>query len=174
LWIRSRFRLTGGSTLEAVGPFDEELVRNQDDEYNYRLRKQGFKILLAGDVKAKYYSRGSLSSLWRQYFQYGYWKVRVMQKHPNQMQPRQFIPFLFVIALLVSLPLSFLGRWGRWLLAAVAGSYSAANLLASVFTARRRGWSHSKLLPLVYAYLHISYGLGFLWGLIKFARRWHE
>ncbi len=71
--------------ITQAGLYDEELVRNQDDEYNYRLRKLGAKLLLAADVRSEYYSRGSLRTLWRQYFQYGYWKVRVMQKHPRQM-----------------------------------------------------------------------------------------
>src|SRR3989338_11640440 len=56
-------------TLEKVGPFDEELVRNQDDEYNYRLRKLGFRILLDPAIRSRYYSRASLASLWKQYFQ---------------------------------------------------------------------------------------------------------
>jgi glycosyltransferase involved in cell wall biosynthesis len=75
--------------IDMAGPFDEELVRNQDDEYNYRLRKLGARILLAADIKSDYYSRTSLGSLWRQYFQYGYYKVRVMRKHVRQMQVRQ-------------------------------------------------------------------------------------
>ena len=53
--------------MQQAGWFDEELVRNQDDEYSYRMRKLGAKILLAADVHARYYSRSSLSSLWRQY-----------------------------------------------------------------------------------------------------------
>ena len=70
------------AVLDRLGPFDEELVRNQDDEYNYRLRKHGGRILLAADVRAKYFSRSSLRSLWRQYFQYGFWKVRVLRSIP--------------------------------------------------------------------------------------------
>ena len=73
------------SDVLAAGPFDEELVRNQDDEYNYRLLSMGKKLLLAADVRSRYYSRSSLRSLWRQYFQYGLYKVRVMQKHPRQI-----------------------------------------------------------------------------------------
>lgn len=89
--------------IERAGLYDEELVRNQDDEYNYRIRELGGRILLADDVRSKYYSRGSLGKLWRQYYQYGYWKVRVLQKHPRQMSLRQFVPGLmgvygFVIA----------------------------------------------------------------------------
>ncbi len=52
------------SVIKLAGNYDEELVRNQDDEYNYRLRELGAKLLLAADVKSKYYSRSSLRSLW--------------------------------------------------------------------------------------------------------------
>ena len=74
--------------IEKVGLYDEELVRNQDDEYNYRIRMTGGKILLADDVHYQYYTRTSFTGLWKQYFQYGFWKVRVLQKHPRQMRPR--------------------------------------------------------------------------------------
>ena len=66
-------------------PFDEELVRNQDDEYNYRLRKMGGRLLLAADVHVGLLQPQLARLLWRQYRQYGYWKVRVLQKHPRQM-----------------------------------------------------------------------------------------
>ena len=89
--------------MRRAGPFDEELVRNQDDEFNFRIRELGGRILMAADVRSRYESRGSLRSLARQYFQYGYWKVRVMQKHPRQMSARHFVPAAFVSAL---------GRWG--------------------------------------------------------------
>jgi glycosyltransferase involved in cell wall biosynthesis len=183
----SAFRTTNGQTkltdtvafpaytrsmLEAAGPFDEELVRNQDDEYNYRLRKLGAKILLAADIQARYFSRSSLRSLWRQYFQYGYWKVRVMQKHPQQMRPRQFVPPLFAAALLSTALLALFWAWGRKLLALVIGAYALANLAASVGTARRAGWGHLPRLPLVFSILHLSYGFGFLRGLVKFWDRW--
>ncbi|HEX9004828.1 MAG TPA: glycosyltransferase family 2 protein, partial [Blastocatellia bacterium] len=88
--------------IERGGEYDEELVRNQDDEYNYRLRKMGANLLLASDVRSRYYSRGTLKKLFKQYFQYGFWKVRVLQKHPRQMSLRQFVPPLFVSSLLLS------------------------------------------------------------------------
>jgi hypothetical protein len=159
-------------TLENAGPFDEELVRNQDDEYNYRLRKMGAKILLAPDVRCRYYSRSSIRSLARQYFQYGYWKVRVLQKHPLQMRPRQFAPPLFVLSLLVGLALApfFPAALYAWL--ALLGTYALANFTASALTARKGGWRHLPLLSVVFAVLHVSYGLGFLVGLVRFANRW--
>jgi glucose-1-phosphate thymidylyltransferase len=158
--------------LERAGPFDEELVRNQDDEYNYRLREIGAKILLASDVHCRYYSRSSLSSLWRQYFQYGYWKVRVMQKHPGEMRLRQFIPPLFVMVLITSLlMMPFVDGSGSIFGLAVA-SYLVGNVGASLLAASKTTGQSLTLLPIVFATLHISYGLGFLVGLAKFWNRW--
>jgi len=161
-------------TIEELGLFDEELVRNQDDEYNYRLRKMGKKVLLAEDVRSKYYSRSSLKSLFKQYFQYGFWKVRVLQKHPAQMKLRQFIPLLFVFSLLASVLMTLFTTWGIITLALIFGSYILVNLIASVWTARRGDWKVLALLPLTYAIIHFSYGLGFLGGLIRFIHRWGD
>ena len=89
--------------FEKYGLFDEELVRNQDDEFNYRTRKCGGRILLHPAIKSQYRVRSSARALWKQYYQYGVWKVRVFQKHPSQMCLRHFIPALFVASLLLSL-----------------------------------------------------------------------
>lgn len=162
------------AALEACGPFDEELVRDQDDEYNYRLRAHGGRILLAPDVRARYYSRSSLVSLWQQYLQYGYWKVRVMQRHPRQMQLRQYVPAAFIGALLGATGLSLFQATGRVALATVLVAYIVANAAASVAAARRGGWNHLVRLPVVFAALHLSYGVGFIAGLIRFGNRWRE
>lgn len=158
--------------FERVGLFDEEQVRNQDDEFNYRLLSHGGKILLSPRIKSKYYNRSTPGSLWRQYFEYGYWKVRVMQKHPRQMRPRQFAPALFVAGLitaLILLPFSFIGKYFALL---VAASYVIANLTASLLVTRGRGWRVLALLPFAFATLHLAYGCGFLVGLVKFWNRW--
>jgi len=167
--------------FEKIGLFDEELVRNQDDEFNYRLRSQGGKILLSPKIRSEYTVRGSPLALWRQYYQYGYWKVRVLQKHPLQMSLRQFVPPAFVLALLVSalfeLPFFSYFHPSSFILhplPLILFSYLSANLAASIHTASKRGWEYLPLLPLVFAILHISYGLGFLAGLIKFWDRWGD
>lgn len=159
--------------IEKVGLYDEELVRDQDDEYNYRIRAAGGKLLLAEGIRSKYYSRGSLDKLWRQYFQYGFYKVRVLQKHPAQMSLRQFVPPIFTTALIVSILLGIFFFWG-WAALAVAGSYLLSNLAASALTANRKGWKHFLLLPVCFAILHISYGTGFLHGLVKYWNRWGD
>jgi len=160
--------------IEKVGLYDEELIRNQDDEYNYRIREAGGKILLAEDVRSEYYSRGSLKKLWKQYFQYGFWKVRVLQKHPRQMSLRQFVPLAFVVALILTFLLSLMFPWGWKALLALLAVYLLANLSASVMTASGQGFKKLILLPLAFAIIHLSYGLGFLGGLFKFWNRWHD
>jgi glycosyltransferase involved in cell wall biosynthesis len=158
--------------FQKVGRFDEELVRNQDDEFNYRLRKRGGKILLSPIIKSKYLVRSNPKALYKQYYQYGFWKVRVLQKHPKQMSLRQFVPPLFVSSLIVSLMVALIFPSFWIIFGLLSGVYLLVDLGASVIIASRHGWRYLPLLPLVFPILHISYGLGFLVGLIKFADRW--
>ena len=144
--------------LDRIGGFDPEMVRDQDDELNYRLREQGGRILLSPRIRSRYFNRSSFRSLARQYAQYGFWKVRVMQKHPREMRPRQFAPPAFVAA-----------RAG---LAALSGAYLAAALAATAAAGRRSPAKDLPLLPAVFAVLHLSYGAGFLAGLARFWNRW--
>jgi len=161
-------------TIDRVGMYDEELVRNQDDEYSYRVRELGGKLLLAADVRSRYFSRGSLKSLWKQYFQYGFYKVRVLQKHPHQMSIRQFVPPVFVMSVVIALLLTIIFPWGWIMLALITGSYLAANLTASILTAAKKGWKRLRLLPVTFVILHLSYGFGFIWGLVRFWNRWGD
>ncbi len=157
--------------IERAGPFNEELVRNQDDEYNYRIRKLGGRILLSPTIRSRYYSRSSLKSLWRQYFQYGYWKVRVLQLHPRQMSVRQFVPFFFVTSLIATAALAPFSSIALWALTAILTLYLLANFAASALAAR----SDPEMFPLLslsYLILHISYGLGSLVGLAVFGKHW--
>jgi succinoglycan biosynthesis protein ExoA len=155
-----------------IGKFDETMVRNQDDEFNYRLRAHGGKILLDPTIKSEYHNRATPLALWKQYFQYGFWKVRVMQKHPRQMQFRQFAPPTFV-ATVVLLALLAAVMKAAWLpMLAVLTVYVLANLLGSILTASRSSLQVLPLLPLTFALIHFAYGLGFLFGLLRFWNRW--
>ncbi len=160
--------------FERIGLFDEELVRDQDDEFNYRLREHGGKILLNPSIQSQYYVRSTPITLWKQYFQYGYWKVRVLQKHPRQMRLRQFIPPIFVASLIISALISVFNPIGVYILIAIVALYLLTNLTASILTSAKSGWHHLPLLPVCYSILHLSYGLGFLIGLVRFANRWGD
>jgi len=156
------------SLYEAIGGFDAEMVRNQDDELSYRLLEHGGRIVCNPDIRSVYRNRATLRSLWKQYFDYGRWKVRVMQKHRAQMRPRHFVPPLFVATLGMSslVPPVF---------AAIGGSYSATTLAMSAYIAAKAGRIDVlPYLPAAFAILHVGYGLGFLRGLIQFRDRWAD
>ena len=151
--------------FDQVGLFDEELLRNQDYELNVRIRKAGGKILLGPKIISHYIPRSSLPALWRQYFQYGRWKVRTLQKHPDSLRWRQAAAPLFVSAFFGSLLVGIVWSPARWLFAFIAGCYLLANLAASTIAARRGGWRYLPILPLVFATIHFAWGLGFWFGL---------
>lgn len=151
--------------MDRAGLFNEELVRNQDDEYNYRIRKLGGRILLSPRLRSRYYSRSTFKSLWSQYFQYGYWKVRVFQLHPRQMSVRQFAPLVFLLSIFALALLAAYSEYGRWGLFSLLALYLVTNLTAGLLASRR----DLTLLPYVcisFWILHFSYGLGFLLGLV--------
>jgi succinoglycan biosynthesis protein ExoA len=157
--------------FERLGLFDEELVRNQDDEFNLRLRRAGGKIWQSPRLRSWYRPRASLRGLFRQYLQYGYWKVRIIQKHKLPASVRHLVPGGFVFAAL-ALPVASLGwpaaLWG-WL--GMMALYATSNAIASIATAARRGWRLLPRLPLVFACYHLAYGLGFLCGVWDFGVR---
>lgn len=157
--------------MERAGPYDEEQVRNQDDEYNYRLRKLGAKILLSPELESEYYSRSNFRALFRQYYQYGYWKVRVLQKHPAQMQIRQFVPGVFVASIVAA---AVMIPWSAIPIAVIGGSYLLVNVGASTVAGVRTALPRIPLIAAAFATLHIAYGMGFVWGLIRFAGKWFK
>lgn len=153
---------------ERIGGFDAEMVRNQDDELSMRLLEQGGRIVCNPAIKSVYRNRATLRSLWKQYFDYGRWKVRVMQKHPGQMRPRHFAPPLFVAGLGAS-------ALAPILFAATATAYAAATCAVSVsLAARARRADVLPYLPAAFAILHVGYGAGFLKGLVQFRGRWQD
>jgi succinoglycan biosynthesis protein ExoA len=154
--------------FDRIGLFDEELVRNQDDEFNLRLLLAGGKIWLDPQIRSLYYSRSTLLSLWNQYLGYGLWKVRVIQKHGRPASWRHLVPAAFLAALVLSTISGIILSVPIWL--AVVFPYLLASFIASLQVSSRYGWRYLVLLPLVFAILHVAYGAGFLAGLARFAR----
>jgi glycosyltransferase involved in cell wall biosynthesis len=156
-------------TLLDAGLFDEELVRNQDDELNLRLVRRGGRIWQSARIRSWYSPRPSLKALFKQYSQYGYWKVRVIQKHKLPASPRHLVPGLWVGSTLALAVLSFFSPIAFWLLILETALYLAANFAATAVTC----WRADKLkflplLPVVFATYHFSYGYGFLRGMMDF------
>jgi glycosyltransferase involved in cell wall biosynthesis len=152
--------------LQRIGGFDEQLVRNQDDELNLRICRTGGAVWQCPKIRSRYFVRGSLTALFKQYLQYGYWKVRVIQKHRLPASLRQLVPAAFVLSLVSLSILSPVARPAQVALAGVAASYLACNLTASVVTAARSRWISLPVLPLVFLCYHLGYGVGFLRGIV--------
>lgn len=153
--------------FQRVGVFDETLIRNQDFEFNYRIRQSGGRLLLSPAIRFYYTPRSSLTALWQQYFQYGRWKVRTLQKHPDSLRWRQVMPPLFVSVFFGSLLLGLFWPPARWPFAFIAGCYLLANLVASTIAASRGGWRYLPILLIVFATIHFAWGLGFLYGIAR-------
>lgn len=150
--------------FDRVGLFDEELIRNQDDEFNFRLIRNGGRVLLVPDVTAQYYARASLRHVARMYYQYGWYKPLVARKVGRIMTARQLVPAAF-LATLVSLTLLALA-WPPAVVALVAllATYAAADLAAALTARARLGLRGRALLALVFPLIHFGYGLGSLAG----------
>ena len=169
-------------TLARIGGFDETLVRNQDDEHNLRLRLAGGRVWQSARIRSWYQPRDALGHLFRQQYQYGYWRPFVMRKHGRPGSVRQLVPAAFVAALVAGAVIAI--RWPVPLLA-LLGTYSVylgavswrialsqarheaplsapksrAGLIASAFV---------RLLLVVSTY-HLAYGLGSWRGLLDLA-----
>jgi len=154
--------------FERVGLFDEELVGSEDDEFNYRLRSAGGKLLLTPAIRSFYHGRASFRALCQQYFRYGLGKMRVVAKHPRLVRLRHLVPSLLVLALAVLALLALIHPVFALLLALVVGTYLVASLLISVRIASRYGWRFLPLVMVAFACLHLSYGTGFLLGIPRF------
>jgi succinoglycan biosynthesis protein ExoA len=154
--------------FDRVGLFDEDLVRNQDDEFNLRLSRVGGKIWQSPRIKSWYTPRGSFFALFRQYVQYGYWKVRVIQKHKIPASLRHLVPGCFVF-LLLGLPVAA-GLWcvAGWIWLGLVAAYIGCNIIASCLTAAQNKCSMFPLLIVSFACFHIAYGYGFLLGICDF------
>jgi glycosyltransferase involved in cell wall biosynthesis len=169
--------------FDRIGLFDEDLVRNQDDEFNLRLIRSGGRILLTPRVTCRYFTRDSLGKLWRMYYQYGYFKPLVVRKVKGVMTVRQLVPLAFLLSLAGGLLVAVCGAGlAKWLppqasLAAFAPfsvlllAYLALLFACALGAAHRYGLSTALCMFAVLPAIHFSYGLGYLRGIRDFLLR---
>lgn len=151
--------------FERIGLFDEELIRNQDDEFNFRIITRGGRVLLLPDVFCRYFARRSLGQLARMYYQYGYFKPLVVRKVGRVMTVRQLVPALLVAGLSGSAALAIWLPPAQAIFALVAASYLALVLVCAAGAVRAHGLRCGIALAAVFPTLHFSYGAGFLLGI---------
>src|SRR5213082_1370237 len=148
------------AVFDRIGVFDEDLVRNQDDELNARLLKQGGRIMLIPEVVSHYYARGSLGQVARMFYQYGYFKPLAAWKVGQIMTVRQLVPALFVAALAANGARAPWFGLARLAFAGIVGAYAAAAVASAAMAVRKHGLRCAAALLVVFPVLHISYGLG--------------
>jgi glycosyltransferase involved in cell wall biosynthesis len=157
--------------LLKAGPQDENLVRNADDELNYRVLKAGGKIYMSREIKSYYYSRADLGKLWRQYFQYGFWRIPTILKHGKPATIRQIVPVAFIIGWIIFVLGALLWPPARYILAVYAGLYMIVLLAGGVLSIGNNGLAVGVGTMLIFPILHFSYGLGSLVGIWRFIVR---
>jgi len=154
--------------VERIGYFDETLLTNEDYEFNTRIRKAGGKVWLDPSIRSIYFSRSTLVELGRQYLRYGYWKWRMLRRYPDTLRWRQALPPLFVLSVIV---LSFAS-----IFIPVAGLVLVVEMMVYLFilflVGIQAGVLRKKIylaigLPLAISVMHISWGGGFLWSILK-------
>jgi succinoglycan biosynthesis protein ExoA len=144
------------AALDAVGGFDERMVRNQDAELNVRLRAAGHEVWFDPALEVAYRPRGSVASLARQYHGYGRWRRVTGRLHPGSLRLRQLAAPVLVLGLVAGAVVGLVWWW--WLLLVLV----AAWLLVLVAAGLRAGPAHAAGVVLAIAVMHLAWGVGFL------------
>jgi GT2 family glycosyltransferase len=149
-----------------IGFFDERLVRNQDDEFNYRINRAGGKTYITPRVRYRYFVRERPGQLFRQYFQYAFWRIPVISKHRRPTSARQIIPSLFLLSVLCDFAAGMYLR--NPIIALFLPVCYAASLLTTGMTMLPMyGWKVTLRIPYAMAVMHAAYALGMFYGLIS-------
>ena len=152
--------------LLEIGTYDEEMARNQDDELSFRLREKGGKIIQDGRIKVQYWPRRFYWQLFKQFLQYGYWKIPGIKKHPQQASPRHFLPAGFVLGLTFMAVASFAGWRALLGLGIYSGSYLFSIGLESFRLFRKESLRLWPGVLVSIILIHIGFGVGFVVSLI--------
>ncbi len=152
--------------FEQYGYFDENLLTNEDYEFNARLRQNGGRIWLDPRIRSTYFARPDLAALRKQYWRYGYWKWKMLRRYPKTLRWRQVLPPLFVSGLILLLGLALFWGPARFILAFVILLYALVILVGSIPAAvRQKEIRLAFAVSLAIVTMHLSWGSGFLWSL---------
>jgi len=151
--------------FDVIGYFDEELTRNQDDDFTFRIKKAGLKVYASDKISCRYQGRETYSNLFKQYFQYGYFKVYVNKKHKTVTTFRQLVPPIFVLFVLLGFPFFyFIG------VVSLFWSILFIYVFLAFSESIRLSGSLKEFFQIQYAFynFHFGYGFGYLRGIFHF------
>lgn len=151
--------------FEKYGLYNEKLTRNQDNELNYRIRKNGGKIYMAKDIKVTYYCRDTIKGIARMAIKNGKWNVITMKMCPGAMGVRHFVPLVFLLSLITLPLLSIFIKSFIYLVLCEIALYVLLDLIYSIKAVKEV--KQIPLLFILFPIFHLSYGFGSLIGLRK-------
>ena len=134
---------------------------------HFRMRKAGYRFFYDPTIISYRKTRSSLKKLIKQKYLNGYWIGRTLRIEPRCFSPYHFVPFLFVLAIIISSLLYVLGN--PLLTMLLWGAYIAVNVFISIATiilSVNRNITYL-LLPVLFLMLHLSYGIGTLNGIFN-------
>jgi glycosyltransferase involved in cell wall biosynthesis len=154
--------------FDAVGKFNEELLRTEDNDFHFRVRSAGFRIKLDPRINSMQFVRSSLSGMLKQKYGNGYWVGRTVFVQPKCLEWYHFAPFVLVLAAVIELLLGIFATWVPFVVCALL--YIAACVALSVRSAlssvAEKRCIQMLALPFVFICIHVSYGIGTFAGLI--------
>lgn len=160
------FAMYKKSVFDKVGEYNEKLARTEDNEMHYRMKKAGFKFLLSPNIVSYRYARNNLIGMIKQKYGNGKWIGITMRYCPKCFSIYHFIPFVFVMAIIFSLILMISGcNIFMYLLLGIYGLFNILNIIS--VSKKERFKIEYLLLPFIFLLLHLSYGFGTIYGLIK-------
>lgn len=156
------------ATLEGIGGYDESLLSNEDYDLNHRIMEQGGKVYFDPRIRIQYVARSNLRELGKQYWRYGFWKVKMLKKFPGSLRSRQALPPLFVLYLILGAIISFISSPFKLVFLGSLLLYLLLVILSALPAAlKSRDLRMLMGIPLAIMTMHISWGSGFLWSLIE-------
>ena len=163
------------SVLEEVGFFDESIRRGEDWELNLRIRRAGYRVWFDPALSVVYWPRESWTRLVRQFRATGAWRGELVRRYPRGTPLRFFAPPALLVAAAVSLIVGVTqaarGRCGtRGLLHLPVAAYAALVAVGALGRGGGRGWRDKAWTAAVLPSMHVSWGAGFLWALLRGAR----
>jgi succinoglycan biosynthesis protein ExoA len=159
--------------IEQAGGWDEEMLRAEDWELNYRIRARGGLVWFTPELRVTYRPRATLRSLGAQYFHYGRWRRVVMREHPETASFRYLAPPAAATAVGVGLVAGLIGLAGlaagapaavAWLTAGLVIPLTYLAGITAVSAALSGGQTTGvrARLPMVLGIMHMCWGTGFL------------
>ena len=153
------------SSVDAVGGWDASFITSQDSDLSMRLLKSGYLLYRDASVSVRMQKRDTLGNWWKMGHRYGFWRTKVLLKHPGRATWQEFLP---LVGLFLTLMLAVVG--GTWWAGPLL-CYAAVLGLAGIHrTIVGDGWSAMLGVPLCLLMLHTSFTLGLVDGLVRRGR----